>query len=921
MGFIEERSSFYLGREYDPRANKLDDTIVYYDSHDLTTHAVVVGMTGSGKTGLCLNMLEEAILDDLPAIVIDPKGDITNLLLTFPDFKPEDFLPWIPHDQVRRANMPAEAYAAQVAQQWRDGLEGWHIVPDRLKWMKLATQISIYTPGSDAGLPISILASLAAPRMDWNTQAEALRERINGLTTALYALVGMNVQPMKDEAHVLMANIIEWNWRQYRDLTIEDLILQIKQPPFDKLGVFALDQYINEKKRFAIAQELNNLLAAPSYQSWMQGDALDIQRLLYRPNGRPRVSVFYIAHLNDQERMFVMTLLLEMFISWMRQQPGTNSLRALLYIDEMYGFFPPYPKNPPSKDPLMRLLKQARAFGLGLILATQNPGDLDYKGLTNAGTWFIGRLQSANDKKRVIAGLREMASASDEMNLREVEQLIADLQPRVFLMRNVHNPAPLLMHTRWCMSYLAGPMTRQQIQWLMQGQRQQLMAQLQQQSHVAAHPQVQPLQQNVWAQAQNASVAPPMPPMPPGFGGGQMNTPPPMPSTLPGMSAPPMPPMPPAMPGAVPGFGAQAAATPPMPPMPTQSTPPPSPSATSEIRALQAARLPGGFSQSQPALTSSIDQYFLPTTITSQEAFGRAAAPTGQISLAYLPVLLAQSTVRYQHRASSIYTTRQYAFHVADLQSSGLIHWDEHQAPVVDTRQVARQPFGQAIFAEVPSGLMDARRLSGIQTELIDFLYSTARLIVPQHTQFKLFGDPDKDPSEFQAQVMHLAREKRDEEVQKLSVRYGDAMDKLEDRLRRKERELEAEKMELRDRRREQLYTTGEAIFSLMRGRTNYTLSRMSRTTRYKRQTEVDLKESRDVIGELERQMLTLEEEYQQKLQEVTDRWAAVATRIDELTLTPFKKDIGFDLYGVGWIPHYYALTASGQPIIAPAFG
>ena len=428
MAFIEAPTNFYLGRTYNSTTNKLGEDVVYYDSRDLTTHALVVGMTGSGKTGLCITMLEEAILDNIPAIIIDPKGDITNLMLTFPNMRGEDFQPWIHADDARRAGMDTQTYAADVAHRWKDGLQSWGIVPERLTWLQHATKISIYTPGSDAGLPISILASLRAPRMNWMGQEEAIRERISGTVTALFALAGMNFQPVQDVEHVLLSTIIEQNWRQGRDLTLEDIVLQIKQPPFEKLGVFPLDQAISEKKRYKMAMELNNIIAAPSFQSWLVGEPMDIQRMFYQPNGRPRVSVFYTAHLNDEERMFITTLILEQLIAWMRTQSGTPSLRALLYIDEMFGYFPPYPKNPPTKEPLLRLVKQARAFGLGLIMATQNPGDLDYKGLTNTGTWFIGRLQSDNDRKKVMDGLRALASADEELDLKEVEQMVADIQ-------------------------------------------------------------------------------------------------------------------------------------------------------------------------------------------------------------------------------------------------------------------------------------------------------------------------------------------------------------------------------------------------------------------------------------------------------------------------------------------------------------
>ncbi|MEO1288873.1 MAG: DUF87 domain-containing protein, partial [Chloroflexota bacterium] len=376
MAFIEAPTNFYMGRTFNNQTGKLGEDVVYYDSRDLTTHSVVVGMTGSGKTGLCVTMLEEAILDNIPAIIIDPKGDITNLALTFPELQPQDFKHFIHQDDARRAGMDLDTYAADVAQTWQDGLAQWGIVKDRVRWLKGAAELSIYTPGSDAGLPISILASLRSPRFNWQGQEETVRERITGIVSALFALAGMSYEPVKDVEHVLLSNIIETNWMQGKDLTLEDIILQIKQPPFEKLGVFPLDQAISERKRYKLSMELNNIIAAPSFQSWLQGQPLDIQTLLYQPNGRPKVSIFYTAHLNDQERMFITTLILETLIGWMRTLSGTPSLRAILYIDEMFGLFPPYPKNPPTKEPLLRLIKQARAFGVGLILATQNPGDL-----------------------------------------------------------------------------------------------------------------------------------------------------------------------------------------------------------------------------------------------------------------------------------------------------------------------------------------------------------------------------------------------------------------------------------------------------------------------------------------------------------------------------------------------------------------
>lgn len=955
MAFIEAPTNFYMGRTFNNQTGKLGEDVIYYDSRDLTTHAVVVGMTGSGKTGLCVTMLEEAILDNIPAIIIDPKGDITNLALTFPELEPQEFQPFIHQDDARRAGMDVATYSADIARTWQDGLAQWGIVKDRVRWLKNATELSIYTPGSDAGLPISILASLRAPRFNWQGQEEQVRERITGIVNALFALAGMKYEPVKDVEHVLLSNIIETNWRQGKDLSLEDIVLQIQQPPFEKLGVFPLDQAISEKKRYKLSMELNNIIAAPSFQSWLQGQPLDMQSLLYQPNGRPKVSIFYTAHLNDQERMFITTLVLETMIGWMRTLSGTPSLRAILYVDEMFGLFPPYPKNPPTKEPLLRLIKQARAFGIGLILATQNPGDLDYKGLSNAGTWFIGRLSSENDRKKVMAGLKSMASADEEMNLSDVEQLISDVQPRVFLMRNVHNTGgPILMHTRWAMSYLAGPMTRTQIGWLMQGQKQQLMAQMAQQYYAGNQPgygqQQYPPQQQGYGQAPQQGFnqgwtqphqtggfnAPP----PPGFGA-QSAPPPP-----PGFGAQAAPPPPPGFAPQQPGygqqqyppqqgrFGAQSAGfgTQGMPPAGgTGQFPPANPGDTGAFNTqgttAQNQRLPGDFVQNKPPVSSNTQEYFLPTIMTAQQAFsayeqrtGQRIPTAGQVTLAYKPVLLAQTSVRYQEKKAELYTSRDYGFHIPDLDARGLVHWEEHQAPVFDTRQLGREPFGQSIFQELPLGLLDDKRLKALEKELVDFLYNTARMIIPHHPQFKLYGSPDSDIGQFQAQVYQSAREARDAEIDKLSDRYGGMMDKLEDRLRKKERELTSEQSEIRDRQREQLYTTGEAVLSLFKGRTNYTLSRMSRATRYKRQTEEDISESQEVIAEIEREMLALEQEYEVKLNDANNKWGQVANNIQEYTITPYKKDIHVMVFGVGWLPHYY-VNVGGQAVVVPAIG
>ena len=451
--------NFYLGRRYDAAAAELTETPFSYDPDDLTTHAVILGMTGSGKTGLGVGLLEEAARRRVPALILDPKGDLTNELLHFPQLAPADFEPWINPDEARRAGKTAAELAAEKADLWRRGLAGWGLGPAQMRELE-RVRYAVYTPGSSAGLPVSILASLRAPAGDWAREAEELREQVASTATALLGLVGYrNLDPVTSREHILLARILEDAWRAGQDLDLGEVIVRVQSPPFEKLGVFDTDTFFPPRERFELAMRLNNILAAPAFEVWTQGDPLDVGSLLYAPDGAPRHSVFYIAHLTDEERMFFVTLLLTALESWTRKQAGTTSLRALLYFDEIFGYLPPE-GSPPSKGPLLRLLKQARAFGVGLVLATQNPVDVDYKALTNAGTWFIGRLQTQYDKQRLLDGLE---SASGGLERSAYDRLISSLDKRVFLAKNVHEREPVLFGTRWVMNYLAGPLTREQI--------------------------------------------------------------------------------------------------------------------------------------------------------------------------------------------------------------------------------------------------------------------------------------------------------------------------------------------------------------------------------------------------------------------------------------------------------------------------
>jgi hypothetical protein len=453
-------SNFYLGRAYDPNTQSTTQIPVTYDPSDLTTHAVVTGMTGSGKTGLCIGLLEEAALKGIPAIIIDPKGDLTNLILHFPDLAPQDFQPWIDADLARRTKKTQEQVATEAAEAWRQGLSDWNISQDTILALKNSAQFAIFTPGSSSGIPVSVLSSLAAPDLPWQENREVLRERISGTATALLGLVGYeDIDPVRSREHILLSNIFENAWSQGTDVELTELILQTQTPPFDKLGAFPLDSFFPAKDRMELAMVLNNILASPAFETWREGQPLDIASMLYTKEGHPRHSIFYLAHLSDPERMFFVTLLLSAVETWMRMQKGSTSLRALLYMDEIFGYLPPQ-RNPSSKPLMLRMLKQARAFGLGLLLATQNPVDVDYKALSNAGTWFIGKLQTEQDKNRLLDGLE---GAVGGVPRADFDKLISTLGKRVFVLHNVHAKQPQLFQTRWTMNFLAGPLTRTQI--------------------------------------------------------------------------------------------------------------------------------------------------------------------------------------------------------------------------------------------------------------------------------------------------------------------------------------------------------------------------------------------------------------------------------------------------------------------------
>jgi len=456
---FEKMDLFYLGRELDPDTGATSTVPLLYKNKHLTTHAAIIGMTGSGKTGLGIGLLEEAALDRLPAIVIDPKGDMGNLLLTFPEMRPEDFLPWVESTRAEQMGMTREQLAKETADTWEKGIASWGQDKERVARLRENVDLVLYTPGSTSGRPISVLDSLEAPQSQILDDDDTVASLVNSSVSSILGLIGIQADPLKSREHILLSSIILHHWRAQKNLGLEALISSVVNPPFDRIGVFPLESFYPQAKRMDLAMQLNNIIASPSFSGWTRGEPLNIEDLLYAANGKPRVSIFSIAHLNESERMFFVTMLLGRLIAWMRQQEGSSGLRCLLYMDEIFGYFPPT-ANPPSKKPMLLLLKQARAYGLGVILATQNPVDLDYKGLANIGTWFVGRLQTKQDQDRVMTGI---AGSSTTLDTERIRQLLANMRGRTFLMHSTHLEEPVLFETRWVLSYLKGPISLSEV--------------------------------------------------------------------------------------------------------------------------------------------------------------------------------------------------------------------------------------------------------------------------------------------------------------------------------------------------------------------------------------------------------------------------------------------------------------------------
>jgi len=832
---MDTKGEFYIGKVYDPKKGETTDEILLYDPDDLTTHAVVVGMTGSGKTGLCIDLLEEAALNNIPALLIDPKGDITNELLHFPDLLPSDFQPWVNPDQARREDKTVEQVSEEVASLWKNGLQKWGIDGKRLEALRDSAQFAVYSPGSNAGIPVSILATLEAPEIPWEGNQELLREKISSTVTALLGLVGFSdIDPVQSREHILLANIFESAWQKGKDLDLGELILQTQTPPFSKLGVIDIDSFFPQKDRFGLSMTLNNILAAPAFQSWIEGQPLDIPQLLFDPKGRPRHSVFYIAHLNDEERMFFVTLLFSAIETWMRTQGGTSSLRSIVYFDEIFGYLPPV-SNPPSKEPMLRMLKQARAFGVGLVLVTQNPVDLDYKALSNAGSWFIGKLQTEKDKERLLDGLH--GAMSGKLDRSGYDRLISTLGKRVFLLHNVHNPpskAGQLFQTRWAMNYLAGPLTRAQI-----------------------------------------------PPL----------------NELAGASSPVISPS-------------------------TREDPVAQPEKTTAVRESKPGKATVSGSTTRPSIPGDVREYVLPNNLTFTQAFegaGRTPSSEAQsLGLVYRPVIAAQAMVRFLNRKYNLDFDQQIATLVIEPDRRGVVRWEEHPSPALDSRSLEAKPDPRARYETLEAPFSDAKILNSLEKDFLDWVYRSSEVAVRANETLKVYAGPDVSSGEFRKMCSEAARDKMDTEIDKVSASYDKKIDTLEDRMKREERELAEDQAEHSQRKMEELGTHAETIIGLFSKRRRSVSSSMSKR-RMTSKAKADVEESLDAIEDYKKQIADLEKEKAEEIEEIKERWSDIVDDSSEITVTPYKKDVILDLFGVAWMP-YHLIQEGKEKFDLPAY-
>ena len=799
MQDFEKLGVFYLGRLYDIRGKSQLEDLVLYDSKDLVTHAVCIGMTGSGKTGLCVSIIEEAAIDGIPAILIDPKGDITNLLLTFPELRSQDFAPWINEEDALKKGLSPQDYASQQADLWRNGLAKWGQDGKRIQRLRESADFTIYTPGSNAGLPISILKSFAAPPPEIREDNELLQERITTTVTSLLGLLGIDADPIRSREHILTSTILAASWQNGEDLDLGKLIQKVQSPPMSRIGILDMESFYPSKDRFELAMQLNNVLAAPGFSLWLEGDPLDVDGLLHSPSGKPKVSIFYIAHLNDAQRMFFVSLLLNQIVGWMRTQSGTTSLRAVVYIDEVFGYLPPI-ANPPSKTPLMTLFKQARAFGVGVVLATQNPVDLDYKALSNAGTWFLGRLQTERDKARVLDGLEGATVASQgQFDRQSMDQTLSALGNRIFLMNDVHEDTPVVFETRWAMSYLRGPLTRDQIKVL-----------------------TEPLKKQ----------SSPMPSQPLPFQAGSASTP--------------------------------------------QSI---------VLRA----------TLERPALSPDVRQFFAPVGESELKNVGASA-------LTYKPMIIGVAQVRFVDSKTKIDTTKDTAFLTSVSNDPVPVDWDNSKKADFRISELASAPLEGISYSELPSVAAVARNYSAWERDFSDWLYRTQKLQLLKSENLGEVSRPEETERDFRVRLQQSAREKRDEQVEKLRKKYSSSFSRLDERVRRAQATFEKQKTEAGGQKYEAVAAFGATLLGSFLGRrTGGGATRIAREIRRSKKESKEKEVAEANLKALQQERANLDAQFQTEVKALENKTDPLTENLEEISITPTKTNISIRLVTLVW--------------------
>ena len=857
MASLDFGSEFYIGRQVDPKSGETIAEPQTYDPDDLTTHAVVVGMTGSGKTGLCLDIMEEAALKKLPAILIDPKGDITNLLLHFPELLPEDFQPWINASDAKREGKTVEQSAADTAAMWKEGLQGWGIESDRIQQLKDSVDRAIYTPGSTSGKPISILASLKAPDANWESQREVLLEQIEGTVTAILGLIGLDdVDPISDPEHILLSKIIADSWAAGSDVDMGELIMQTQNPPFDKLGFFSVDQFFPKKKRMALAMKLNSIIAAPSFQPWITGEPLDIQSLLYTDDGKPKHSIFYIAHLSETERMFIVTLLYSAIETWMRSQSGSTSLRALVYFDEVFGYLPPT-ANPPSKKPMLRMFKQARAFGVGMVVATQNPVDIDYKGLSNAGTWLVGRLQTERDKERLLDGLQGASGGNFDRSTSD--KMLSGLGKREFLINNVHDRnGPSLFQTRWAMNYMAGPMTRRQIAGL-----------------------------NKLAGVVSGAAKPA---------------------------------------ANVPDVEAQSKASQKSKKLKGQRVVSESTAKPATVTS-KADKALAKYTQTRQSPARGLDEFFQPPRYRFQRAVqhGNSSASNSdaaKIGLVYQPALLLQVDVLYTNRKGSYSERRRYAAMISRPSKRVSIDFTRYAVEAVNPDDLDLEPEADAYYAALDEIYLSSRSIKPVSRKYIDHIYREAVMPLFFNPVLKMTSDPNESEQHFLARCYDAAEEKEELEIEKIQSRFDKKLDRLHTKLRREERDFDEDQATLAALKMETMVSYSKTLANFAGGlfgrRRRSTLSSSLTKRRQKQNAEADVRESIEELDALREQLDELKSEHESDMLDIDRKWKKHAAEIEVNNVSPLKKNIELEVFGVLWQPHWLA-RIDGRVKLLPA--